>query len=175
MSEYEFALKFALPSCDVDLDDYVERLAEAGCEDAIVGIGQKGRIALSFIREAASAEEAIYSGLADVRNALPDATLIEASPDFVGVSDVAQLLSVSRQNIRKLILNCHALPPAPFHEGTSSIWRLAKVLMWLRAEKGYAIDDQLLDLAQTNMQVNLALNQRDLDRSSSREILALLA
>ncbi|HJW74786.1 MAG TPA: hypothetical protein VJ787_03835, partial [Thermoleophilia bacterium] len=149
-------------------------LGAAGCEDAAVGIGQKGRISLSFIRRADSAGEAVLSGIANVRRALPEAALIEASPDFVGLTDVAEVLHVSRQNVRKLILDCKAPAPAPVHEGRPTIWHLAKVLDWLRDHKGYCVDEELAALARTNMQVNLAIDQRDADASSQREILALL-
>lgn len=57
----------------------VERLGEAGCDDALVGIGQPGRLALEFNREAADADEAVRSALADVRRAVPSAKLIEVS------------------------------------------------------------------------------------------------
>jgi hypothetical protein len=62
------------------VNDLVERLGEAGCDDALVGIGQPGRIALNFTREADSAQQAFISALEDVRRAIPDAELIEAKP-----------------------------------------------------------------------------------------------
>ena len=49
------------------------------------------------------------------------------------------------------------------------------MLQWLRQEKDYTIDDDLLALAETNMQVNLFVTQRDADAASQREILARLA
>ncbi len=105
MSEYEFELRFALPSCDMDPDQLVERLGGAGCDDALVGVGRQGQVALDFIREAESAMAAVLSAIADVRRAVPEARLIEASPDLVGVTDVGQLLHVTRQNVRKLLLS----------------------------------------------------------------------
>jgi hypothetical protein len=175
VNHYEFTLKFSLPSPSEEMDTYVERLGAAGCDDAAVGIGQKGRIALSLIREAASAERAVLSGIADVRRAITDARLIEASPDLVGLTDVADLLHVSRQNVRKLILTCDVAAPVPVHEGRPTIWHLAKLLHWLRLQKNYPIDEDLVALARTTMQVNLAVDLQDADRASQREILAVLA
>ncbi len=175
MKEYEFSLKFALDPGHVDIDDSLELLARCGCDDTIAGIGQKGRLALSFLREADSPERAVLSGLTDARCALPHAELIEAAPDFVGLTDVADLLNVSRQNVRKLLFGADALPPKPIHEGRPTIWHLAKVLKWLRHEKHYPVDDDLLALAETTMQVNLVVTQRDVDAASQREILARLA
>jgi hypothetical protein len=90
---------------DRDPEALVERLGEAGCDDALIGIGQPGRLALEFTREAESAEEAVRSALADVRGAVPLARLIEVAPDLVGLTDVAEIVGVSRQNMRKLMLS----------------------------------------------------------------------
>ena len=43
--EYEFTLKYKLSDKESDADALVERLAEAGCDDALVGTGQKVRAA----------------------------------------------------------------------------------------------------------------------------------
>ena len=75
--EYTFTLKYQLTEDDSDPDGLVERLGEAGCDDALVGIGQPGRLALEFTREADSADAAVRSALADVRSAVPSARLIE--------------------------------------------------------------------------------------------------
>jgi hypothetical protein len=84
--EYEFTLKYTLSDEESDAGALVERLAEAGCDDALVGMGRKGRIALNFIREAAFAKEAIISALTDVKRVIPHARLLEVTPDFVGLS-----------------------------------------------------------------------------------------
>jgi hypothetical protein len=52
---------------------------------------------------------AIFSVVQKVRTAIPVAELVEASPDFVGLTDVADLVGCSRQNIRKLMLT-HSAP-----------------------------------------------------------------
>ena len=59
--EYIFTLKYQLADDDRDSDALVERLGEAGCDDALVGIGQPGRLALEFTREATDAEAAVRS------------------------------------------------------------------------------------------------------------------
>jgi hypothetical protein len=83
--EYDFVLKFKLAEGSADANDLVERLGEADCDDAVVGTGQPGRIALNFTREADSAQQAILSALEDVKRAIPDAELIEVSPDLAGL------------------------------------------------------------------------------------------
>ena len=66
-----------MPSVAADASELVERLGEAGCDDAMIGVGQPGRIALRFTREAESAKHAIVSALVDVKKAIPAAKLIE--------------------------------------------------------------------------------------------------
>lgn len=155
MTEYVFSLNYRLPPDEADMDAIVERLGEAGCTDALVGIGIGGRLALEFTREAVSARDAFRSALEDVRAAIPAAVLIEASPDFVGLSDVAELVGVSRQNVRKLML-AHADFPLPLHEGAASIWHLADVLGWLDGRKGRATDKVLREASAAALEVNLA-------------------
>lgn len=135
-----------------------------GCDDAIMGLGQKGRLALNFTREAASAETAILTALRDVKQAVPQARLVEATPDLVGVSDMARLLGFSRQNMRKLIQTHLASFPLPLHEGTSAIWHLADVLVWLSEKQNRTIQPGLLDVARVSMGVNLARETERADR-----------
>lgn len=153
--EYEFTLKYQLNENE-DPDALLERLAKAGCENALVGVGQPGRLALAFIRESSTAREAIESALNDVREAVPGARLIEATPDLVGLTDVAEIVGVSRQNMRKLMLAHSHSFPAPIHEGSTSLWHLAEVLIWLQARGSYAIGPETLDLARVAMTVNVA-------------------
>ncbi|MEL7614570.1 DNA-binding protein [Vreelandella titanicae] len=154
--EYVFTLKYQLADSDSDLDALVERLGAAGCDDALVGVGQPGRLALEFSREAGSAAEAVHSALVDVKKAIPSARLIEASPDLVGLTDVADVVGVSRQAMRKLMLTHRATFPVPVHEGSASIWHLAEVLDWLMTREGYQIDVGVLDIAKVALEVNIA-------------------
>lgn len=174
MAEYIFTLTYALGSQAADTDALVERLGAAGCDDAVVGVGRRGRLALEFARQAEDAARAVGSAVSDVRTAVPDAVLIEASPDLVGLTDVASLLGVTRQNVRKLIVSSDAPEPVPVHAGKPTIWRLATVLRWLAREKRYDISPELLEAAEATMQVNLAVEARDADPSAQAEIAALL-
>ncbi len=171
---YEFGLTFAIPQV-ADVDGIVERLGDAGCDDATVGVGRRGRVAFMFAREAGSAAEAVFSAIRAVRGAIPGARLVEATPDLVGLTDVAALLGVSRQNVRKLLLGCAVPAPSPVHEGKPTIWRLAKILRWLRDEKGYLVAAELVELAETTMQVDLAVGAGDAEHPAQRELRALLA
>jgi hypothetical protein len=172
---YDFTLKFKLATDEVDADLLIERLGEAGCDDALVGVGQPGRIALDFTREAKSAEAAIVSALADVKKAIPDAKLAEVGPDFVGLSDVADLIGVTRQNMRKLMLAHTSSFPMPLHEGSAAIWHLAAILKWLKGRGTYHVEETVFDVAYAAMQVNLAKEVSALVPRVRREVRALVA
>ena len=172
--EYEFTVKFKIAADVAEADQLVERLGQAGCTDALVGVGQPGRIALDFIREADSADAAIVSAIADVKKAIPDAKLIEVSPDLVGLTEVADIVGVTRQNMRKLMLSHATSFPAPVHEGSSALWHLAHMLQWLGEREAYRIEQSILDVARTAMHINLAKEVRQLKLRVRRELQALL-
>ncbi|MFM0568318.1 DNA-binding protein [Paraburkholderia caledonica] len=173
--EYTFTLKYKLAAQDCDLDAIVERLGEAGCDDATIGVGQPGRLALLFSREGTSALEALVSALGDVKEAVPSARLVEAGPDFVGLTDVAEIAGVSRQNMRKLMLS-HAVEfPPPVHEGSASVWHLSDVLDWLNSRGGYDINAEVVDVARSAKQINLAKEARGLEPRLNRRLECLVA
>lgn len=172
--EYQFTLKFKLEANALSDDELHVRLGDAGCTDALVGLGLPGYVGLDFIREAGSAEEAIFTALADVRKALPNARLVEAGPDFVGLTDVADLLGMSRQNMRKIFVNNAATFPPPVHGGVSMVWHLAQVLAFLR-EQDYEFAEAVLDVAATSMQVNLAKEACLLDARLDKKLRKQLA
>ncbi len=153
--EYEFTLKYQLGENE-DTDVLLERLAEGGCDDALVGVGQPGRLALAFIRESSSAKEAIETALADVGKIVPRARLIEATPDLVGLTDVAEIIGMSRQNMRKLMVAHSVSFPAPVHDGSTSLWHLADILLWLQERGSYSIAQGTLELARIAMAVNVS-------------------
>lgn len=174
MSGFEFELLFALSDADDDPGQCVEALGDAGCTDALLGIGCKGSIAMMFTREASSAEAAVLSAVRDVMGAVPGVRLVDVAPDLVGLSDVAELLGVSRQNVRKLVVESAQSEPPAVHPGHPTLWHLADLLRWLRQVKGYEVDDRLVEVAEMARQVNLAIESRAADHRAQREIRALL-
>jgi predicted DNA-binding transcriptional regulator AlpA len=157
--EYSFSLTYRLAEDSGDVDQIIERLGAAGCDDALVGVGQPGRIGLDFIREAGTAREAMVSALRDVKAAIPAATLMEASPDLVGLSDVAEVVGLSRQNMRKLMVNSGGFP-SPVHAGSTAVWHLADILSWLDAKGTYRFEKSILEVAKTAMLINFAKESR---------------
>lgn len=131
MSDYQFTLKFALPNAQADPEDYLDALFEAGCDDALVGVGQYGSIGLDFARSGPDAMAAVRSAIRDVRAAIPHACLIEVTPDLVGLAEIADLFGCSRQNVRKVVLGPKTAFPPPVHTGGhAALWHLVDVLGW---------------------------------------------
>jgi hypothetical protein len=160
MKDYDFTLKFDISNISDAPEVIADSLYENGCDDSVIGFGKAGQIAVNFTRTAVSASEAIHSALKDVKKTIPAARLIEATPDFVGLTDIADILECSRQNVRGLYVSSRSTFPTPVHEGSSTIWHLAKVLPWLRDKGNYKITDDLIEVSIANMKINLDQQMR---------------
>ena len=173
MREYEFELLFKVNSSE-EMNVLIDRLYEAGCDDALIGSGKSGVIGLSFTRESASAAEAFESAIKDVKKAIPTASLMEAKPDFAGVTDIAETIGCSRQNVLKIFASTEA--PMPIHSGNTSLWHLSEALKWLndgkRAER-YNIPEWKIDVATIAKEINFAVEAMRIPAQTS--IIQLLA
>ncbi len=171
MKEYDFMLTFSLQNPNEDPGDYERALEENNCTDALLGVGRKGTIALDFGREGASAYEAISSAITDVERSIPGATLTEIEPDFVGITDIAELVNKSRQNIRKLIFSDESECPPPVHGGNPTIWHLYDILKWLQQHRNYEISQELIEVAEITKSLNTlrAWNQLEPDMRRKAE------
>lgn len=172
--EYVFTLKYRLKEDDGDDQTLLDRLFEAGCDDALPGIGQSGRLALEFTREAGNGQRALESAIADVRSALDNAELVEVLPDYVGLTDIAEQVGMSRQNLRNIALKYSATFPAAIHEGNPSVWHLSDVLRWLN-EHGYPVNEATLEISGAAREFNIAMQARSLPAERTQKIDALMA
>lgn len=154
MNQYDFTLTFRLNNIEGNPEKYVEKLGANGCNDALIGIGKLGSISLNFNRESKSALQAVATAIQDVKKAIPDAILTEATPDFVGMSDIAVIYGATRQYIRKIVTSQSRLFPEPVHEGNPSLWHLADVLGWINTYEPARLDKELYELSKLNMQIN---------------------
>jgi hypothetical protein len=116
----------------------------------------------------------VLARLCAERSALASARLIELAPDLVGLTDEAEMVGVSRQNMRKLMRSHPSRFPAPGHEGSASIWHLADVLIWRQAKGSYALARNVLEVAQVALQVNVVTEGQRLPRPASKELQALV-
>ena len=157
MKEYDFVLMFRLNQSDPNPEHYLDLLYEAGCDDALLGIGKPGYLALDFSRESNSAFDAIESAIANVKSVLAEAELIHISPDLVGIKELASIFECTRQNIQKFVSK--PTFPNPVYKGSQAIWHLAAVLDWF-VVNGHDIERELLEVAELAMSINLQLENQ---------------
>jgi hypothetical protein len=162
MSLYEFEMIFSLAGSFGDPDDIVNALFEAGCDDAIIGVAKRDRIGLGFAREAKSAGQAMAAAEREVRKALSGAELIEVRPDLVNLSDMAERLGYSRQNMQKYASGNGGSFPHPAHVGAPDVWHFYDVLLWLRDEKQVAVDGTLIEVSFAAAEINARLQSERL-------------
>jgi len=171
---WEFVLRFKLPEGGANPEEWLDRLFDAGCDDATIGTGKLGAIALDFSREAPSAEEAIRSAIDNVLAAIPGAQLLEAGPDIVNLADIADIIGCSRQNVRKYAAGeikavKVAFPEPVYAGGGTNLWRLAEVLPWFEANTEIHPPRRVLDLSKVTSVKNLEAQQVRLWRLSAAE------
>ena len=167
MDDYTFVLNFALPGGQDDPEQYLDALYESGCDDAAVGVGQHGMVGLDFTRAARSAEDAIRSAVANVRTAIPGATLVQAGPDLVGLTQMAEICGFSRQNMRKYATGqsgaSEAFPP-PVIVGDPSLWHLAEIVAWLRLNTAVQPPDDVLEVSKAAAKLNFEVERKRLKK-----------
>jgi len=130
--EFEFDIVVSLPKGAEDEDAIMDALFEAGCDDAVVGLGASGIVGLGFTRAGEDAEVVISDAVTQVLSALPTgAQLREVKPDLVSLADVAARLSVSRQALQK-----RDMPPPSL----GGLYRASEMLPALEAQPGKVRD-----------------------------------
>jgi hypothetical protein len=157
MKEYNFALMFKLNQSELNPEIYLDSLYEAGCDDALPGIGKPGYLALDFLRESNSAYDALKNAISSVKSVLAEAELIHVSPDLVGIKELANIFNCSRQNIQKIVSK--PTFPNAVYKGSQTIWHLAAVLDWFVAS-GYEVEQELLEIAELAMSINLRIESK---------------
>lgn len=75
--EFQFDVMIRLPKCCPDVEDVLDRLYGAGCDDAVVGLGTPGLLGLSFIREGKDREGVIAGAVRDALAGLPEGAEVE--------------------------------------------------------------------------------------------------
>lgn len=133
MGEYQFTLVI---SGDVDSDDAIDALFEAGCDDATIGTVDGVGYA-DFVREASSFGEAVGAAIKQVES-VPGLQVRRVEPDdLVTMTEIAERLGRSRESVRLLIQGARGPggfpPPASHLKARSRLWRWSEVVSW--AEK----------------------------------------
>jgi hypothetical protein len=130
--EFEFDIIVSLPKGHDDEGAIADALFDAGCDDAVVGLGASGLVGLGFTRAGDDAEAVINGAITQVLSALPEgARLREVKPDLVSLADVAARLSVSRQALQK-----RDMPPPSL----GGLYRASEILPALEGQPGKVRD-----------------------------------
>lgn len=133
MDEYPFTLVIA---GNVDTDEAIEALFEAGCDDATFG-SVDGIGYADFLRQAPSFAEAVRSAISAVES-VPGLRVQRVEPDdLVTMTEIAERLGRSRESVRLLIQGRRGpgdFPaPASHLKARTRLWRWSEVAAW--AEK----------------------------------------
>ncbi|MFC0444221.1 hypothetical protein ACFOD1_02795 [Pseudidiomarina halophila] len=154
MNSYEFSLRFDVADCGLDHDEMDDRLFDSGCDDALVRHGRKAELLIEFDRQGATALETIETAKRQVIEALPEARLLEAKPDFVSPTDIAQVYGLSRQRVQILMQTQLARIHAFTCVGNTQVFRLVTVIDELTKQGKQDVDDTVREAAFAAMQMN---------------------
>jgi hypothetical protein len=89
MMEFSFTLMYRVPDIGEDLSAFERCLAESGCDDALLGSGLPGILALRFQREGTVANDVARDTCVQVQNALPEAELITVHFDVSNAASIS--------------------------------------------------------------------------------------
>lgn len=177
MSEFEFEL---VAAGDLD-DETIDRLFEAGCDDATFG-EDNGVITALFTREAAQLTEAIMSALTAVEAVLGRGSVLGVEPDeLVWAAEIAQRLGRTRQGVRLLIEGQRGPGrfPRPAVAATRNpLWRWSEVAEWFERYEGrpYANPERSAVIGAINGALEARRNLRVRpDRGLTKAVKQLLA
>lgn len=136
---FEFTLILSPPPGELS-DAELDRLHEAGCDDALIG-RTAGVWHAIFERQAPSFAEAILSAIKSVEGASVGLTVERVDTDDAEVStgQIAERLGVSRETVRLWATGKSGptgFPPPVANVGRTPVYRWADVAAWLRERRG---------------------------------------
>ena len=138
MRTYNFTLFFE--GVDIDDDEVVDLLFEAGCDDATFGRRDTAPFA-EFDRDAATFSEAVISAIRTMENAVNGLRVTRVEPDdFVSASVIAERTGRTRQSIQQLISGKRGpgnFPsPAAWPDERHRLWHWGAVAQWFSERQG---------------------------------------
>lgn len=126
-NSFEFDLVFTLPdSSKPDAYALADAVYQAGFDDAVVGTGEHGVVAVSLEAEGDDAELVIVEAARALLRYLPDGCgLREVRPDLVSLADVSARLNIRRQALQK-----RPMPPVAAH----GLYRVTEIFVSLKEQ-----------------------------------------
>lgn len=158
---------------DVTSDDVLDRLFDAGLDDATFAETDGTPIA-EFDREAPSFEEAAVSAIEDIERAAPELRVVRVAPDdLVTATAIARRTGRTRQSINQLIAGARGpggFPTPVAHvDAKTRLWRWTEVSEWFERLDGEG-DSERRRVAEFVAAINGALESRQhLERLAALE------
>ena len=142
---------------DLQDDMFIDRLFEAGCDDAAIGRSD-GIQYVDFDREAASLDEAVLSAVRDVEHVDGVSVVRVADAGLVSMTDIASRIGRTRESVRLLITGARGSgripragdrPPSRYR-----LWRWSDVTHWITTQLGEAglPDDRFLTVLNASLE-----------------------
>ncbi|HIF9162847.1 TPA: hypothetical protein ACX6PK_003733 [Photobacterium damselae] len=164
MKEYEFAI-VATSATKINVDSISEisdKLFEAGCEDGTVSSRNQSLI-IEFYRESDSYESAVISAINEINSVTGLNVISVDAGDFVGLSDAAELSSLSRSMLSKLSTGERG--DGNFPSAYLRLQNKAPLYDWFDIAKYLAgnglVAPELAENAKVTSEINIALRIRN--------------
>ena len=161
MAEYEFQIFCR----DVDMSDdsFLDRLYEAGCDDALVCF-KDGYVCLDFSRASKSAEEAVLSAIRDFEHSTVGGTVERVEPDdLASLSEIARRTGVTRASLQKYARGISKVgedfpqPAANISGARRELYSAAEVINWMHAKERVVLPGHSTELVNVIAKINQAL------------------
>lgn len=124
---------------DLQDESVIDRLFEAGCDDALVG-STDGVQFIDFDRDAASLDVAVLSAVSDVEQVSGVQVIRLAGAGLVSIADIAARVGRTRESVRLLVSGARGPGnfPAPVTDPRARyrLWRWADVQRWFEGQFG---------------------------------------
>ena len=137
MPTHHFTL--IVDGADLQDESVIDRLFEAGCDDALVG-SVDGVQFIDFDRDAASLDVAVLSAVADVEQVGGFQVVRLANAGLVSIADIAVRIGRTRESVRLLVSGArgpgHFPAPVTDPRARYRLWRWADVERWFERQVG---------------------------------------
>ena len=161
--EVNFWFTLSVARLEERWDSLAEDLASHGCGDARPGPHVGHRVRLEFHREGVLPGQAMHDVLHGLREAIPDAVVLEAGPDLLELDEIAALVALPVACFVELRDDYFAgFPACALQVDGAPRWHAAHVLEWVMAVGAIVVDATVLETTRSALELNLALHQRRL-------------
>lgn len=158
MALYNFIL--TLSGITYETEGLEDALYESGCNDALI-CAYGSSVYVEFDREAESLDAAISSAVNNIESAEIGAIVESVDSALVGLSDIAEMTSMSRQAIAMLKDGTRGSGdfPCPIQriKGQSPLWDWGEVACWLATNGRLKQDSEMVVNARVLSKWNLVL------------------